>query len=195
MNLDHLEKNLPTTPVGGESPDEVGPEIFDQLKDSQGRFRTQSLFWERRHESYPAHFTLKKHNIERDGKVYLSLYEKYMEINDPTEYQVAIRLLGSWDHWQALCNSKWFKEHVTGWREELRIKLDSQRYYEALKAASTGSLPATKFLAERWGDEEKEVKKRGRPSNEERAAHLKRIQQESEELNDDAARIGITKVA
>jgi hypothetical protein len=191
MNLDHLINQLPDTPVGGDPPDEVGPEIFDQLKDSQGRFRTQSLFWERRHESYPAHFTLKKRPIERDGKTYISLYEKYMEIGDPTEYQVAIRLLGSWDHWTALCSAKWFQEHVIGWREELKIKLDSERYYEAKRLANARSLPATKFLAERWGEEEKEVKKRGRPSKEEKATHLRRLQQESEDLTADAERIGI----
>lgn len=194
MNLDHLANQLPTTPVGGETPDEVGPEIFDQLKDSQGRFRTQSLFWERRHKSYPAHFTLKKHSIERGGKDFISLYEKYMEIGDPTEYQVAIRLLGSWDHWQALCTSKWFQEHVIGWREELKIKLDSERYYEARGLADNGSLPATKFLAERWGEEEKEVKKRGRPSKEEKEAHLNRLKQESEDLTADANRIGLKTV-
>ena len=66
----------PLVPVGDLLTDEAGPEIFDSLKDSQGRFRTQSLFWETRHESYPAHFTTKQRAIERDGVTYVSMYEK-----------------------------------------------------------------------------------------------------------------------
>lgn len=202
MNLDHLEEHLPTSPVGGETPDsEVGPEIFDQLKDSQGRFRTQSLFWERRHESYPAHFTLKNHGIEKDGKHYISLYEKYMEICDPTEYQVAIRLLGSWDHWAALCSAKWFQEYVNDWRAELKIKMESDRYFEmkgvsedASKGRENAAVQATKWLAERYTPVERKAK-RGRPSKEEKAAHLTQVARDKQDLADDAERIGITKVA
>jgi hypothetical protein len=200
MNLDHLVSQLPTNPVGVAVPDEVGPEIFDQLKDSQGRFRTQSLFWEHRHESYPAHFTTKRHAIERDGKKYISLYEKYMEIADPTEYQVAIRLLGSWDHWQALLGSKWFQELVTEWRNELRVKMESQRYFEMIEVIDNASTPgqeakkvqATKWLAERYTPQEQKI--RGRPSKAEKKAHLNHLQRDAEDLAADAARIGI-KVA
>lgn len=196
--MDHLVPQLPTTPVGGAEPDEVGPEIFDQLKDSQGRFRTQSLFWEHRHESYPAHFTTKRHAIERDGKKYISLYEKYMEIADPTEYQVAIRLLGSWDHWQALLGSKWFQELVTEWRSELRVKMESQRYFEMIEVLENGNTSAqaathaTKWLAERYTPAEQ--KRRGRPTKEEKVAHLKDATRDAQDLAADAARIGM-KVA
>jgi len=200
MNLDHLVNQLPTNPVGVAEPDEVGPEIFDQLKDSQGRFRTQSLFWEHRHESYPAHFTTKKHQISRDGKTYISLYEKYMEISDPTEYQVAIRLLGSWDHWQALLGSKWFQELVTEWRNELRVKMESERYFEMIEevdnATASGKdarkIQATKWLAERYTPAEQ--KRRGRPTKEEKKAHLKEVERDAQDLAADAASIGM-KVA
>lgn len=181
----------PLVPVGDLLTDEAGPEIFDSLKDSQGRFRTQSLFWETRHESYPAHFTTKQRAIERDGVTYVSMYEKYMAIADPTEYQVAIRLLGSWEHWQALLRAQWFLTLVTGWRVELAAQLESKRFFEGQKLAGKGSLSATKFLAERYGETNSKVKKRGRPSKEEKAAHLKLVEQEKEDLAEDAARIGV----
>lgn len=185
---------LPTTPKGVESDAEVGLDLFEQLKDSQGRFRTQSLFWEMRNPDYPAYFTLKKEDIERDGIHYISLYRKYMEIGDPTEYQVALRLLGSWDHWQGLCKTKWFKEHLTGWREELKVRMESDRYFEMVskvKEDGPQSLQATRWLAERYTQGEN---LRGRPSKAEKAAHLKRVTQRTADLEDDASRIGLVKV-
>ena len=136
---------------------------FAALKDDQGRFRTQSLFWESRHPNYQPVFTTKK----RDHEGCSSMYLKYMEIGDPTEYQVAIRLLGSWDHWQALCASKWFSALVGGWREELKTRMASERYWEAKETAATATgsplgLAATKWLQDQYG--ERKAPKRGRPS-------------------------------
>lgn len=182
-----------TYPVGVDLPAApVGPDIFDSFKDSQGRFRTQSLFTEYLHESYPAHFTLKKKDVTKKGVPYVSLYKKYMEIADPTEYQVAIRLFGSWDHWQALCKARWFKEHLDGWRQELKVKLESDRYYEMTSHVqnnpdSPQSIQASKWLADRYG----EKPKRGRPSKAEKAAHLKRIEEETSDVDDDAKRLGL----
>ena len=183
------------TPLkGGASTGEVGPEVFETFKDAQGRFRTQSLFCETPHDSYPAYFTLKKYDHIKDGKKYISLYLKYMEIADPTEYQVATRLFGSWDHWQALTRSKWFGEHLTGWREELKVKLESDRYYEMQGVAtqdkgSAQAVQATKWLADRYGD--KATAKRGRPSKAEKAKHLAKLKDETAELNEDIARLGL----
>lgn len=183
-----------TYPVGVSQTDEEDePDTFTAFKDSMGRFRTQSLFYEHRSDAYPAFFTLKKRDIVRDGVEYISLYRKYMEIGDPTEYKVAIRVFGSWDHWEQLAGTKWFKEHLTGWREELKVRMESDRYFEAkatAKESGQQGLSATKWLAERYGD--KKEAKRGRPSNAEKEAHLKRVAQETAELDEDAKRIGLS---
>lgn len=182
-----------TYPYGVEPTGDVGPEIFGAFKDSQGRFRTQSLFCEHQHESYPAYFTLKKYDHTKNGIVYRSLYRKYMEIGDPTEYQVAVRLFGSWDHWLTLIKSKWFMDHLTGWREELLVKLESDRYHE-MRGVAEGkdgaqAVQATKWLADRYG--EKETAKRGRPSKAEKKAHLERQSKNAAELEEDADRLGL----
>lgn len=174
-----------TTPKGVEMDATRGG--FAALKDAQGRFRTQSLFWESRHPDYPPVFTLKKY--EHEGCV--SMYQKYMEIADPTEYQVAIRLLGSWDHWCKLKDRPWFKDELEGWREELRIRLDSERYYEAKTKAEDGDLQATKWLATTYG--EKAKPKRGRPSLAEKQAALKQSIEEERDLAEDAKIIGLVK--
>ena len=178
-------------PPTGELPAQIepGPEVFDSFKDSQGRYRTQSLFIEYPHESYPAYFTLKKQ--DKNGAI--SLYRKYMAIGDPTEYQVAIQLLGSWDHWQALTRSKWFRIHLTGWRKELKTRMESDRYYEMVDNLGDpkARVQATKWLADRYGGSSDQVSKRGRPSKEEKAMHLRRIAEEADDINDDAKRIGV----
>ncbi len=121
------------------------------------------------------------------------MYKKYMEIQDPTEYQVAIQLFGSWDHWQALQKGKWFREHLVGWREELKIKLESQRYHEMVKNLDDprNTAQATKWLADRYGLAPKKLAKRGRPSKEEVASNLRRITQATDETDEDAKRIGL----
>jgi hypothetical protein len=171
--------------------DLAGSDVFDSFKDSQGRYRTQSLFIETPHESYPAHFTTKTYNVVKNGKTYYSMYQKYMEIGDPTEYQVALRLLGSWDHWQALCKSKWFMELLTGWRSELKVRMESDRYFEMVGKVHDEKIgtQATKWLADRYG--EKSVLKRGRPSKAEKDAHLKRLTSEQDETKEDAQRLGL----
>jgi hypothetical protein len=183
------------SPVGAKQAAPSGPGIFDSFKDAQGRYRTQSLFIETPHTSYPAFFTTKKYDVERNGTTYHSLYLKYMEIGDPTEYQVALRLFGSWGHWEALCKSKWFKELLTDWRNELRVRMESDRYFEMDKRASqqdaTG-IQATKWLAERYGD--KTEAKRGRPSKEEKERHLARLSHETAEEDADAERLGLVSV-
>ncbi len=172
------------TPVGGKVP--ANP--FRGFKDAGNRYRTQSLFAEYPHDTYPAHFTLK-----REGrKGFINLYEKYMDIADPTEYQVAVQLFGSWAHWEALKGSKWFMTHLKSWRVELAVKLESERYHEMLSQVpshKTG-VAATKWLAERYG-EKKAARTAGRPTNEEKATYLRETQQERDNTKDDAKHIGL----
>lgn len=176
------------TPTGSTALPDAG--AYDHLKDSQGRFRTQSLFIEYQNDKYPAPFTLK----EYDHKGALSMYRKYIEIGDPTEYSQAIGLLGSWRHWEMLTSSKWFKPFLTQWRNELKVKFESDRYREMKTTAQACAqtpqgIQATKWLAERYNDPE--VLKRGRPSKAEKAQALKQLQEEQELLNDEASRLGL----
>ena len=188
-----MDTNLHSIPVGDDetAPDLVTPGGFTHFKDTQGRFRTQSLFIEYPHENYPAHFTLKKKGM----KGYVNMYAKYMEIGDPTEYQVAVQLLGSWDHWQQLCRTKWFTLRLHGWREELKTKMESDRYYEMAGKVDSekAGVQATKWLADRYGASEDMPHKRGRPTSDEKLAYLKQLERDAEDLDEDAKRIGLVK--
>lgn len=181
---------ISSIPVGDKDKAKDDAAAYETLKDSLGRFRTQSLFYESRHPKYPAPFTLK--DYEHKGR--MSMYQKYMEIGDPTEYRTAIALLGSWRHWQVLTSASWFQPHIERWRKELKIKFESDRYAEMLKIeeSHTGTpmgLQATKWLAERYSDVPK--KKRGRPTKAEVTANAKEESQEEKLLLEEAERLGL----
>lgn len=165
-------------------------DAYASLKDSMGRFRTQSLFVEMKHDKYPAPFTLKPY----DHRGRMSMYRKYMEIGDPTEYSQAIGLLGSWEHWKLLTECEWFKPHLEKWRDELKVKFESDRYREMQEVADTAKgtpqgVQATKWLAERYS--KVEPPKRGRPSKAEKARRLKELTEEDELTAEEAARVGL----
>jgi len=179
-----LTDDTETTPKGVDEP--TG---YEHLKDSMGRFRTLSLFVEHKLDSYPAPFTLKDY----DHKGAMSMYLKYMEYSDPTEYSFAIGMLGSWKHWEALCSSEWFSPYITQWRKELKQKLAYERFKEMVVAADKkGNIHATKWLDEKYGV--KAGSKRGRPSKAEKAAHLKEIAEEKELIREEAERLGFKVV-
>jgi hypothetical protein len=122
------------------------------------------------------------------------MYEKYKEIGDPTEYQTALVLLGSWRHWEHLTGCEWFKEHVTRWRNELAVKMESDRCQEMLEVKETHKgtpqgVAATKWLADRYTKPVKHT--RGRPSLAEKKKHLDEISKEDQLLKEEAERLGM----
>ena len=158
---------------------------FECLKDSMGRFRTQSLFVEHKVDGYVAPFSLK----EYDHKGALSMYKKYMDYADPTEYSAALGLLGSWRHWQQLTSAKWFAPYIEQWRAELKVKLEHDRFTELKEAAKNGNVTATKALDERYSGGK--GSKRGRPSKKERAEVAKMEREEAKILAEERERMGL----
>lgn len=170
-----------------------GAAVYSHLKDSMGRFRTQSLFIEMKNSKYAAPFTLK----DVDHKGATSMRMKYLEISDPTEYSTAIALLGpqGWRHWQVLTNCAWFKPHIERWRAELAIKFESDRFQEMRDVAdqqkgSPAGVAATKWLADRYAGKA-DTKKRGRPSDDEKLRLLKEESAEDKLLAEEAERVGL----
>lgn len=114
-------------------------------KDSRGRWRTQSLFKEySNHSPYIPLFTLKEFDNE-----YLSFPKLFLSFNDPTGYQFAKAVLGSYEHWMRLSSQKWFRNYLDGWLEELEVKLASEGLIK-IKGIADGegqqALAANKFL-------------------------------------------------
>lgn len=167
-----------------------------KFKDSIGRFRTQSLFWEYRLDNYDYYYTLAKEDrILDDGTVVPSLYKLYLAENDPTEWSFANKHLHSWDHWQILLNNQEIAAHVEGWRKELQIKLQSEHFEFMKDQARTAKTSSERQAATRWLNDflkhPKGAKERGRPSKEEVEGRLKAELRSLEEYREDAERLGI----
>ena len=174
----------------------VDPEVTEELphidpqdfKDVMGRYRTESLFLEtKRNNKYDSYFTL----AHEDKKGHLSMRRKYLEISDPTEYQVAMQLLGDYKHWQALASRKWFKDHLDQWRIELDDKLQSEAVATLREIARStkagGRVQAARLLLDKpW---EAKNRLRGRPSNDEVEGYRKQASDEAEESHEDYLRV------
>jgi hypothetical protein len=158
------------------------------LKDSQGKFRT-SLFLEfNKHEDEnPSLYTMR--DEPKNGVP--SAYLIYMYSG--SEYEAAMKLVGSWTHWTKLCNVKKFMDGdkdnqswagLKAWREEKEVK-DRALAYNLLKiSAASGSVPAQKILFEK-----DKVTKRGRPTKAQVEQAAKEAAEHEDHVKGDLARL------
>ena len=121
-----------------------------------------------------------------------SAYLIYM--TSSSEYEAAMKLVGSWQHWEKLCKSRPFMEGtedagqwsgLQAWRKEKEIKDRAIAYNQLRVNAATGNVQAQKMLYEGI----KAAYRRGRPS---KAGALKLAQEEAKhlrEIKDDFKRV------
>lgn len=136
--------------------------------DSEGRPKTQALFYEVRYDS-EALYSLKEYDLTVGDKIFPSAKRLYLELGDPTEYEFATKYFLGWKHWQRICQNKSISEHVEQWREELDMKLRSEAVRQTMAMAKGGSYQAAKFMIDRgWAK-----RSAGRPSKEEIERNIK----------------------
>jgi hypothetical protein len=166
----------------------------DQMKDETGRYRTRSLFWETRHieeDKYPPLFTLK----DKEHKGYPSLKKIFLSYEHLPghEYEFAMDVFGSWEHWSKLADESTLKDYIKSWRDELEIKIRASAMKALIKNAfEDGSKGANmaKYLAEGgWRGTG-----RGRPSKEELQRELKVQAGVAKEFASDLERIGLVAI-
>tara|TARA_R110000772_G_scaffold105055_3_gene206645 strand:+ start:197 stop:715 length:519 start_codon:yes stop_codon:yes gene_type:complete len=152
-----------------------------KLRASNGVMKTEGLFWERAAglaEKNPQRppptpvYTLKDY----DHNGYPSMYLLYMEC--ATEYEAALRLLGSWRHWKKLSSSKFFLEFLTEWREERKLAEESMARTTILESIIDGNVSAAKTILD-----EGKRKIAGRPSTDEVTGELKAAAREQDALH------------
>lgn len=130
--------------------------------DSEGRPKTQALFYEVRYDS-DALYSLKDYDLIVGDKVYPSAKRLYMEVGDPTEYAFANKYFLGWKHWQRICDNKQIAQYIAQWREDLEMKLRSEAVAQTMAMAKGGSYQAAKFMIDRGYAK----RAAGRPSKEE----------------------------
>lgn len=175
------------------------------MKDTGGRYRITSLFWEKRgigerEEKYEPLFTTKDNphtvpTVDKKGMVtYPSLRQIYMSYDHVPghEYEFALDVFGSWDHWVALCKST-LKGMFQEWRDELAIKMKAEAIRNVIQASrdsSSAGLNAAKYLA----DEGYKPKRPGRVTKEEKEREIKMAAGVRDNLAEDMERLGLSVV-
>lgn len=183
--------------------------------DPLGRYRVKTLFYEEAfkrgrlidHTLYRPVWTLKERDItlrpeskfflEWDGtgrnpNLLLSIRQLYLSHSDPTEYQFAVDVVGSWDHWKMLRGRTFLKPLVEEWREQLKLKIESEAFQAARKVAATGD-GVLALQASKWLHSAVQPKSgKGRPSKEQIALEAKRLASEQRDEKEDSSRVGMT---
>lgn len=108
-------------------------------------------------------YTLKDY----DHKGYPSMYLIYMD--SATEYEAAMRLLGSWRHWNKLVKAPFFKPYIEEWREERKHREDAIARTALLESIVDGNVSAAKTILD-----EGKRKGAGRPTKAEVEGELKK---------------------
>ena len=156
------------------------------FKDSIGRWRTKSLFYEINEYRVDPEtlFTITEADKEINGKKLLSMRKLFVEAEDPTGYVIANEYLGGYAHWEALCKSS-IKGEIEKWKIELEVKLRCLGLKTTISAAKNGNFNASKFLAEKGWDK----RIAGRPSSEDVARETKVQAKLYSEVENDLARM------
>ena len=165
----------------------------DLMKDSLGRYRTSSLFIESSVKGNVAFWTIQDQDREIDGVKYPSLKQIYMAYNHIpySEYDFAIAVFGSWDHWDRLSNesNKILIAMFTSWRLEMEIKIRASSLRDILQtsgSSDSAGLAAAKYIAERGWE-----KRAGRPTKAAVEKETKAQAGINKAINEDATRIGM----
>jgi hypothetical protein len=169
------------------------------LVDTLGRYRTVSLFLENYRTDatpakYPPLFSLRDTDVVRDSVLYPSLKKIYFSYSHIPgfEYEFAVDVFFSWDHWIKLTEESTLRHRFKEWRDELEIKLKAQAIrslIEVSKVADPKGVAAAKYLAEKGY-----ISRKGRPSKEEKERLLKQEAAVRDNLEEDMQRLGLSIV-
>lgn len=128
---------------------------FTFTKGDQGVIRTKSLFYELCYDN-PEHaiFTLKEHDIVLpNGRPAVALSQKFIDLctTDPTEYEFAMHMFGSWEVWEKISTSANVQKHVEKWRKEATIRRKAMAFQSVVSEVTEGgksAFTAAKYLIE-----------------------------------------------
>lgn len=170
--------------------------LYDKVRASNG-LRTRSLFVDVcRKNLLDESFCLYWLDVKTDpADPRPSIREHFLLSMDPTGYETAMKYFGSYEHWEVLLKTPWFKESHDKWQSELAAKIKSKAIRVIREIAENPedkqALAASKYLATA---EYNKVDNRGRPSKEEVTGKLKQAVEIAEADLDDMKRIGLKVV-
>lgn len=160
------------------------------LKDVMGRYRT-NIFYEfnkSRHEDYPPLYTMREESVRNLPSAYL------IYMTSENEYEAAMKLVGSWAHWNKLLKCKPFINGsedsgiwtgIAEWRKEKEIRDKALAYNQLKVSAAQGNVTAQKIIF----DGDKKSATRGRPSDAEIKKAAAAQAEKSDRVKSDLQRI------
>jgi len=152
--------------------------IRNKVVDTYGRRVVLSLFSEFSRTDYTPLWSLYK-----DWKPI------YMEAEDPTEYEAAMRLIGDYEHWLLIRSHPKIAPIIDKWAIELEIKMRSDAVRKMVRhSASNQGTAAAKWIAEGGFTMRDKRSKKGKEEEREITEVL------SERLHEDMTRLGISVV-
>ena len=168
--------------------------MSNKFKNAIGAHLLKPIFFEYDNsEHLYSVYTLKDYDHTVDGVTYPSLRKLYVEMEDPTEYEFAVKHLDGWVHWKKLTESSFFQQYLKEWREELEVRMRAKAL-NRIKTRATGdtkdSFAADKILlAGGWKTQSTE--KVGRPTKDKIKEEANKLFMESTEFDEDFKRLGI----
>lgn len=130
---------------------------------------------------------------DNDSNLLKSIYQLYLEYNDPSEYSFAQGTFGQdgWTHWLKIRKCSFFKDIYEKMQAALRAKLEAEAIQAVRQVAQT--VTGTQALqAAKWLHDAVQPKKgKGRPSKEQITLEAKKLAQEEKDAGADGARIGL----
>lgn len=132
---------------------------MSEWKNASGQWYTSGLFWEKSARGeLTAKYSLSFEDREHNGIEYPGFYRLYLELEDPTEYEVATQLVGGLEHWTAIVNSPGMAEEVQKLRDWLALRLKSKGMKKIIEQAPE-SFQAAKYLVDQsWLDKKEKAK-------------------------------------
>ncbi len=114
-------------------------------------------------------------------------HDVFIDLEDPTEYLPAIKLVGSWLEWQRI-KRDWpaFNTYICTWQEELEVKLKSRAVQQVNTLAEEGSFQASKWIAEHGFNKRQGA---GRPSKAETKRAANEIAKGAAETKEEKERV------
>lgn len=162
---------------------------------------TRQLFFECQREMLTADRMIEPmYTLYDDRPGLINFRRVYVELADPTGYQVAVRYLEDYAHWEMLMKSVWFREAKEAWDRELDAKLKSEglsairMFADGIEGVSPAvQLQAAKYLADTSYKPKQALSRRGRPSKEEVQGELKQQASAAADIASDLERIRLVK--
>lgn len=160
----------------------------EHFYNQSGRALTKALFLETSLDRAQVMYTLRDHPHEG----YPSLYEAYMKLEDPTEFEFAQKHLAGWAHWQMLANSAFFKEYIQRWRWELDLQIKAKALRRLTEESKKGRnvFAINRFLIQSGWLSEREPKNTvGRPTMDRIKAEAAKLMELDQEILEDHKRL------